>query len=60
MMMIVIIITVMIVLIEIIMMIRRGKRIIINETEKERCKVKMVSWSSKLLSKNIITLGKKT
>ena len=55
MMMIVIIITVMIVLIEIIMMIRRGKRIIINETEKERCKVKMVSWSSKLLSKNIIT-----
>ena len=59
-MMIVIIITVMIVLIEIIMMIRRGKRIIINETEKERCKVKMVSWSSKLLSKNIITLGKKT
>ena len=60
MMMIVIMITVMIVLIEIIMMIRRGKRIIINETEKERCKVKMVSWSSKLLSKNIITLGKKT
>ena len=60
MMMIVIIITVMIVLIEIIMMIRRGKRIIINETEKERCKVKMGSWSSKLLSKNITTLGKKT
>ena len=59
-MMIVIIITVMIVLIEIIMMIRRGKRIIINETEKERCKVKMGSWSSKLLSKNITTLGKKT
>ena len=41
--MIVIIITVMIVLIEIIMMIRRGKRIIINETEKETCKVKMGS-----------------
>ena len=60
MMMIVIMITVMIVLIEIIMMIRRGKRIIINETEKERCKVKMGSWSSKLLSKNITTLGKKT
>ena len=59
MMIIIIIITVMIVLIE-IMMIRRGKRIIINETEKETCKVKMGSWSSKLLSKNITTLGKKT
>ena len=53
------IITIITIIIDIILMIRwRRKRIINNDKEKERYRVTVNSWSFKLLSKSIKTLGK--
>ena len=43
----------------ILIIIRKKKKIIINGKEKEMHRVKMSSWSFKLLPKNIKTFGKK-
>ena len=43
----------------ILITIRKKKKIIINGKEKETHRVKMGSWSFKLLPKNIKTFGKK-